>query len=559
MTEVRNKLTDMERNIDFVVPMVFPQDAEWQRSFNRYHGGEALTNVRFRSWNTEELLIRCVLRFMPWVRTIHILLATESQLQPWMTRYPKVHVVYHRQFIPAKRLPCFASPCIEMFLHRIPGLAEQFVYANDDMFPLSPLSPTDFFREGKACVEVKEKKFGGTLNIFERKCLYQENMIAKPFGKHCARTWLYTGHTFAPVLKSVCEKVWESHGREIERWLSPLSRTEHSFNHYIYLLYEYFAGLTVNHAPRHQYAGESTSEDLLPLLIAEKDAGVVCLNDNERIKDWKHRAEVVRKAIGDKLGDTNEDIEDIEAIDTIEPKEKRTVCIVHYNTPKLTQYAIRSLLKHTDVQRVVVFDNSNQLPFMMKNRQFVADNPCIEVIDNTRGQIIDFEAFLNGYSDREPSPGNNYGSAKHCRSVQWLMENIDEPFVLMDSDVLIRRDISTFWQHPECAWVGEIGENVRERFGYDIQKLQPFLCFLNTPLLKEHGISYFNGEYMWNLTSLAPNHRYDTGAWLCRAVREAKLPTYELPIGDYIYHLGHASWRNRNPMEWAWARRECWE
>ena len=145
---------------------------------------------------------------MPWVRTIHILLANESQLQSWMMRYPKVHVVYHREFIPAKRLPCFASPCIEMFLHRIPNLSEQFIYANDDMFPLSPLASTDFFRDGKACVEVKEKRFGSTLNIFERKCLNQENMIGEPFGKHYSRTWLYTGHSVAPIFKSACEEVW---------------------------------------------------------------------------------------------------------------------------------------------------------------------------------------------------------------------------------------------------------------------------------------------------------------------------------------------------------------
>ena len=93
MTELRKMLTAMERNIDFVVPMVFPQDAEWKRSFARYHNNDALANVRFRSWGTEELLIRCVLRFMPWVRTIHVLLASESQLQPWMTRYPKVAVL----------------------------------------------------------------------------------------------------------------------------------------------------------------------------------------------------------------------------------------------------------------------------------------------------------------------------------------------------------------------------------------------------------------------------------------------------------------------------------
>lgn len=203
----------------------------------------------------------------------------------------------------------------------------------------------------------------------------------------------------------------------------------------------------------------------------------------------------MRRAISTKLG-----------IKDSETEHLPTVCIVHYNTPKLTQYAIRSLLKHTRVGKVVVFDNSDRLPFMMKNKEFVADHaPLIEVIDNTRGQVIDFDQWLSTFPDKEPSPGNNYGSAKHCYSVEWLIDHTDQPFLLMDSDVLIRRDISPFCQHPDCAWVGEVGENVRERFGYDIRKVHPFLCWLNVPILKSHGIHYFNPDYMWNLTSVAPN------------------------------------------------------
>ena len=33
-------------------------------------------------------------------------------------------------------------------MHRIPGLSEQFVYFNDDMFLLKRTSETDFFRNG---------------------------------------------------------------------------------------------------------------------------------------------------------------------------------------------------------------------------------------------------------------------------------------------------------------------------------------------------------------------------------------------------------------------------
>lgn len=543
--------------IDFVVPMVFPDDKEWLQFFNRYHDTDARQHVRFRSWGTEELLIQCCEKYMPWLHKIYILLAQESQRQPWMDDYQNVTVVYHREFIDKKRLPCFASPCIEMFLKDIPGLSEQFIYANDDMFPLSPLRPDDFFRDGKPCVHIREKKFGDKLNIFERKCINQQNMIGKPFGKQYTKTWLFSGHSFVPILKSSCEEVWRRHGDEIERWLSPFRRTEHSYNHYIYVLYQHFARLDVDHAPRCQYAGEDKTLPQVLAIITQPDAGIVCLNDNESIQDWRQRAAAVRKAIAEKVGVTPN-----LANQTNQANQTNigvTVAIVHFNTPKLTYYCIRSLLKHTTVKRLVIFDNSDRLPFMSKNDEWVKANPFIEVIDNTKGQLIDFPKWLATFPDKEPSPGNDYGSAKHCYSVQWLIDHISEPFLLMDSDVLLHHDSTPFFRYPQCAWVGETGENVRERFGYDIRKVQPFLCWLNVPLLKQHNISYFNGEYMWNLTHEKPNHRYDTGAWLYRAVREANLPTHELKLNDYIYHLAHASWRNRNPFDWLNAHKVCWE
>lgn len=291
----------MEKNIDLVIPMVFPQDADWLSDYRRYHGDDACANVRFRSWETEELLVRCCMKYMPWLRTIHILLARESQVQPWMSRYDKVHIAFHRDFIPEKYLPCFSSPCIEMFLGRIPGLSERFVYANDDMFPLSPLQPSDFFLDGRPCVHFKEKLFPDVPNIFHRKCLNQQNMIGRPFGKHYVRTWLTTGHSYAPILRSACEAVWQRHGEEIERWMSPLVRNEHSFNQYIYLLYQHFAGLDIDHSPRMQYADEDTPTADLPALINDPMAGVVCLNDNEAIADWESRAKLVRETITAKL------------------------------------------------------------------------------------------------------------------------------------------------------------------------------------------------------------------------------------------------------------------
>lgn len=290
-------------DIDLVIPMVFPADPEWQRDYAAATGRpEATADVRYRSWGTEELLVKCCKKYMPWVRIIHILLASESQVQPWMERDAKLHIVFHRDFIPADYRPCFTSPCIEMFLHLIPELSDRFIYANDDMFPLSPLEPWDFFtREGRPCMHVTEEPSPKCPNIFERKCIFQQNMIGRVYNYHSIDTWLRTGHTMAPIMRSACLEVWRRHWKEIQDNISPVKRTDHSWNHYIYMLLPYFANWYCDHSPRTQLIEWTTPTHDLPAIIADPDCGILCINDNDNITDWQQRAEIVRQAISEKL------------------------------------------------------------------------------------------------------------------------------------------------------------------------------------------------------------------------------------------------------------------
>ena len=48
-------------------------------------------------------------------------------------------------------LPTYNSHTIELNLHRIPGLSENFVYFNDDVFLIRPVTPQHFFKNGKPC------------------------------------------------------------------------------------------------------------------------------------------------------------------------------------------------------------------------------------------------------------------------------------------------------------------------------------------------------------------------------------------------------------------------
>lgn len=54
----------------------------------------------------------------------------------------------HKDYIPEEYLPTFSSHPIELNLHRIKGLSEQFVYFNDDTFIINAMQPEDFFKKG---------------------------------------------------------------------------------------------------------------------------------------------------------------------------------------------------------------------------------------------------------------------------------------------------------------------------------------------------------------------------------------------------------------------------
>jgi len=225
----------------------------------------------------------------------------------------------------------------------------------------------------------------------------------------------------------------------------------------------------------------------------------------------------------------------------------RNVAVVNYNTTKLTEAAIMSLFKHTPGCHVYVFDNSDAEPFKTKL-------PNVEVIDNTKGKLVDFDAELAKYPDKweRDKVKSNYGSAKHSMSIQKLMELIPGGFVLMDSDVLFKQDIGKFWDY-NVACLGT------EDLKHGVPLLLPFLCWLNCVKLNENGIGYFNGEKMWALSEKEPNQHYDTGAWLLEEVRRKSLPVEYVNIWDYVIHLGHGSWKDKDTDKWLEENAVLWK
>ena len=102
-----------------------------------------------------EYCVVSLLRYAPWIRTIFIV--SDQQQPDFMAKLigtvyePRVKIVDHRVIFSGyeHHLPTFNSMSISSMLWKIPGLAEQFLFLNDDFALIRPVSPAVFFQEGK--------------------------------------------------------------------------------------------------------------------------------------------------------------------------------------------------------------------------------------------------------------------------------------------------------------------------------------------------------------------------------------------------------------------------
>lgn len=210
-------------------------------------------------------------------------------------------------------------------------------------------------------------------------------------------------------------------------------------------------------------------------------------------------------------------------------EKKINIAIVHYNTPLLTECLVRSINKFTPNCQIYVFDNSDDFPFVYRQEN-------ITYFDNTKGQYINFDKFFQKYPTKTPRywAANKCASARHCISIQKCIELIDDNFILLDSDVLLKKDITPVFDEG-MMFVGEVGHAHNS-----YERVFPWFCFINVNKMKEHGIAYFNDQYILGLNTNEKCDWYDTGAYFYKQAKD--FPHRKVRSADYVEHFTSASW-----------------
>ncbi|WP_081240305.1 stealth conserved region 3 domain-containing protein [Streptomyces viridosporus] len=105
----------------------------------------ATSAARFRDRDELRYSLRSLDMYAPWIRNVY--LVTDQQVPHWLDlSHPRVRVVDHTEIFGDRgALPTYNSHAIESQLHHIEGLAEHFLYFNDDVFVGRTLRPDMFF------------------------------------------------------------------------------------------------------------------------------------------------------------------------------------------------------------------------------------------------------------------------------------------------------------------------------------------------------------------------------------------------------------------------------
>ena len=262
--------------MDVVITYVNGNDPVWKQDYEKYTNVPVMQK-RFRDWGTLKYLLRGIENRMPFVRNVYLVVSHPSQVPEWVDR-KNLKIVLHRDIIPEEFLPTFNCNPIEMHLHRIPGLDEEYLYFNDDMFPVGDCKPEDFFRNGRPVIGYYRHFIAG--NMYKKICRNSDRLARKALGLMPSFFFTRPQHICSPMLKSQCEELYSMVEEQVRRTSASRTRTENDLNQYLFLDYMNYKGMVIREKISNKHFSVSVaSPESLEAFLRKPDRNLVCIND----------------------------------------------------------------------------------------------------------------------------------------------------------------------------------------------------------------------------------------------------------------------------------------
>ncbi|MBZ5941748.1 Stealth CR1 domain-containing protein [Weissella cibaria] len=303
------------QKIDFVLTWVDDSDPAWIAEKNKYDVKQTLPSVRVRDWDFLIYWFRSVEKYAPWVNKIH--LVTWGHVPTFLNiNHDKVNIVNHSEIFDEQYLPIFSTTALELSLHKIPGITENFVYFNDDMFINKDVTPEDFFVDGKPkdiglmspILPVKEGVAHIVLNDLQ---IINNHFNRSDYLKHAGKffNWrngvnnlrsmillpwnrimgFYDQHLPLPLVKSRYEEIWSRFPDEMTQTIAGRFRSNSDYS--VWLI-RYWQLLTGDFVPRSLNFGKyyQIQDDLTSIVeeITKHKHALIVLNDNERLQNFEN-------------------------------------------------------------------------------------------------------------------------------------------------------------------------------------------------------------------------------------------------------------------------------
>lgn len=261
--------------MDIVITYVNGNDPVWQKDYEKFTKVPVMEK-RFRDWGTLQYLLRGIEKHMPFIRKVFLVVSHRSQIPEWVDE-SNLNVVLHEDFVPEEYLPTFNCNTLEMNLHRIKGLDEQYLYFNDDLFPVRDCKPGDFYRDGKSLIGFT-KHYWGT-GMFKQICRNSDALARKALGMPASRSFIRPQHICAPMLKSECEKMC---GIVAEDIAASYTRTREgrNYNQYMFTDYLFYQGKALSEkiSSKHLSVAVSSASRIRKAIEAPS-RNLICIND----------------------------------------------------------------------------------------------------------------------------------------------------------------------------------------------------------------------------------------------------------------------------------------